>query len=98
MIRARLASSKQHILNFVTAHPKVTTLLATLGITITFSLIGRLSLEHTHLAFAQGAAGKFPLDESIPLEKFPVDKVPKDTLATSLLATCGGCGEEPTGK
>lgn len=84
--------SKQDILNFVIDHPKLTTLLAGLGITLSFTLIGRLSLEHAHLAFAQGATGKFPLDESIPLEKFPVDKVPKDTLATLAVATCSECG------
>lgn len=90
--------SKQHILDFVTAHPKLTALLAGLGITITFSLIGRFSLEASHLAFAAGAEGKFPLDHSIPLEKFPVDRVPKDTLASIALASCHNCGEEPLGK
>ena len=89
MIGARLASSKQYILNFVTAHPKVTTLLATVGITISFSLIGRISLEDSHLAFAS---------PTIPLEKFPVDHIPKDTLATLNGVSCSGCVDLPPGK
>ncbi len=76
---------KQHILDFVVAHPRITTLLAGFGIAVSFSLIGRLSLDGAHVAFAA------PPDHNIPLEKFPVEQVPKDTLATLHGVFCQEC-------
>jgi hypothetical protein len=55
---------KQEILNFIAAHPKLTALLAGVGISITFSFVGRFISED-----------KFPelilLEPDISEDKFP---------------------------
>jgi hypothetical protein len=62
---------QQEILNFVAAHPKLTALLAGVGITITFSFVGRLAGES--LSFSAPAFAEKPVDfpTDIPAEKFP---------------------------
>ena len=90
--------SKQNILDFVISHPKLITLLAGIGITITFSLVSRFSIEHTQLAFAQdtGGGGSFPVDKfpsDTVADKFPVEKVPK-TLNQIPNVTCPACIDE----
>ena len=62
---------KQEILNFIAAHPKLTALLAGVGISITFSFVGRFAGES--LSFSAPAFAEKPVDfqTDISEDKFP---------------------------
>jgi hypothetical protein len=71
--------SKQNLLNFVTEHPRLTTFLAALGISISFASLGRFTLHEVFAAPPfEGAEVTVTPPENMPKESvlnFPVDKL-----------------------
>jgi hypothetical protein len=78
----RISISRQDILNFVGAHPKLTTVLAGIGITLAFGSVGRLTV---HEALTSVAASSTPTDlpaVDSTTTTFQVDYVDKTQMST----------------
>ncbi len=62
---------KQEILNFIAAHPKLTAVLAGVGISITFSFVGRFAGESLSFSAPAFAEKPFDFQTDISEDKFP---------------------------
>jgi hypothetical protein len=92
---AKQKLSKQTILNFVGAHPRLTAVLAGLGISITFASIGRFAV---HEAFAITASSPTSdLVYNVPndhITNVEIDKVPGPHTHQVVAFTCPECAKE----
>jgi hypothetical protein len=94
----RISISRQGILNFVTAHPRLVSVIAGLGISFTFASIGRLFI---HEAFAllsttpelhtTSLVYNVPVD---PIPKYEVDNVPRPEIQKVLFVSCSTCHDD----
>jgi hypothetical protein len=82
--------SKQNLLNFVTEHPRLTTFLAALGISISFASLGRFTL---HEVFAAPAVGEVTVTPPENMPKESVLNFPVDKLSAIALCHCANCFE-----
>jgi hypothetical protein len=87
--------SKQTIMNFVGAHPRLTAILAAFGISITFASIGRFAV---HEAFAITASSPTSdLVYNVPndhITNVEIDKVPGPHSHQVVAIFCNGCAKD----
>jgi hypothetical protein len=87
--------SKQTILNFVGAHPRLTAIVAGLGISFTFASVGRFAV---HEAFA--ITGSLPTSDlvyNVPndhITNIEIDKVPGPHAHQVVAVFCSGCAKD----
>ena len=75
--------SKQGVLNFIGANPKLVTFLIGLGIVVIFTSFGRIF----HEALI-GSAAAAPTPAGDPACNFPIDKFPKNAISGISCAEC----------
>jgi hypothetical protein len=98
-------SKKQAVLNFITAHPRLTAILAGLGISIVFSSFGRFFV-HEALATATTAVAPTSLPDTLTttatvqsadlridyIDKTPIYNVPGHVTNVAFFCSCQECG------
>jgi hypothetical protein len=89
-LAAKMSSTSQALLNFITANPRLVTFLAALGISISFASLGRFTL---HEVFAAPAVGEVTVTPPENMPKESVLNFPVDKLSAIALCHCANCFE-----
>ena len=91
----RISISRQDILNFVGAHPRITAILTALGILIVFSYMGRFFV-HEVFAISSSSSSSSLVPAVDYVDKTPINNVPGTPHFTYVLCfcSCAECAKE----
>ena len=89
-LAAKMSSTRQALINFITANPRLVTFLAALGISISFASLGKFTLEE---AFAAPPSGEVTVTPPEHMPKESVLNFPVDKLSSIAVCMCANCFE-----